>query len=632
MSDTPKGRVLQRCGRLYAFALPHWKLILATTLALAVYSAANGAFLLIVRPVFQAAQDASLRKTSHGPAAYEPDKRAESVLSSRWVRAMPGPVRRLVEKAVRPGPDQLSCLAGIIAFGLAPLLGLTAFAALYLENVVQAVVIADLREKVFARLVLMPVRFFDQHRIGELISRLTNDISRSQTALQFLFGEIVLSPCKVVIGLAAAVHFSWELSLICFVGMPLVAFVLRHFGRRVYRHAKKSLTQLGVLTDAINQMFSGIHVVKAFQMEKAEVCEFKKANQAQLHQTMKLGKNRALGTAVPEAIYGAGIALILLLGNRLIHAGRLDMSTLAGFALAAVFIVQPVRSLSKGYSRLQEALAASDRLFELNELPVVEPDPPDAVALDGVHTGVTFRQVTFSYVPGRPVLQDVSLVAPAGHIIAVVGETGSGKTTLLNLIPRFHDPDSGEIEVDGIDVRRIKRDSLLAQIAIVSQHPFLFNRSIEENIRYGRPGASLDEVQAAARQAGIHEFVVSLPEGYASLVGERGAFLSGGQRQCITIARAILKDAPILILDEATSSLDAASEELVHKAFANLMQGRTTFVIAHRLSTIRNADLIVVMKNGRVVEVGSHDELLAARGEFYRLYTVQFGATDAGRA
>jgi subfamily B ATP-binding cassette protein MsbA len=443
-------------------------------------------------------------------------------------------------------------------------------------------------------------------------------------ALQFLFGEVLLSPMKIAISLAVAVYSSWQLSILCLVGMPVVALIVKHFGRRVYRHTRKSLKQLADLTDAMNQMFSGIYVVKAFQMEGTEVSEFKRSNAEQLRQMCRLVKNRALASGIPEAMYVVGTAVFFIVGNRLMLRGDLDVGRLATFAAAMVFMSQPLRTLSKGYSRLQEALAASDRLFELYELPVDSPDAPDAVELKGVTEGVNFRQVTFSYEPGQPVLRDVSFFAPAGSVIAVVGETGSGKSTLLNLIPRFHEPDGGAVEIDGVDVRQMRRESLLSQIAIVSQHPFLFNRSIGENIGYGRPGATEAQIEEAARLAGIHEHVASLPEGYRMPAGERGGFLSGGQRQCITIARAILKDAPLLILDEATSSLDSASEELVQEAFGNLMRGRTTFVIAHRLSTVRNADMIVVLRRGRVVEVGSHEELLAREGEYHRLYMIQF--------
>jgi len=636
MNEKPRLSLLNRCFRLYRLAFPHWKLILASTLAMMVYTATYGGFLVLVNPIINGVQGASQEA---GGQVADP---ARSLTEDETPEGGKPGLRQNVERSIRgvarrtfiPDPEQfrspatakrvLVNIAVVMGLFLAPLLGFSAFLQLYLRSRVQWLIIGDIREQVFSRLVVQPLTFFDRHRVGDLISRMTTDITVSQVALQFLFGEIILGPMKILAGLGVAVYTSWQLSLICFLGLPVIVIVLKHFGGKIHRNALKSLQKIGDLTDTMNQMLGGIRVVKAFQLEKAEQEEFARENRKQLRQAFRLVKNRALAAGIPEFLYAAGAAVIIFIGTRLLGKGNFTLSEMGTFAGAAVFISQPIRQLAKGYSRLQEALAASDRLFDLIDLHTQEIEAPDAVAIDGVSREITFDKICFAYEGEQHVLEDISFTAPAGKVIAIIGETGAGKSTLLDLIPRFHDPDRGSIRIDGNDTREIKRKSLIAQVAVVGQSPFLFNRSILSNIRYGRLDATAAEIENAAVLAGIHDFVVSLPQGYDTAVGERGSYLSGGQRQCITIARAILKNAPILILDEATSNLDASSEQLVHRALSNLMKGRTTFVIAHRLNTVRRADLIVVLKNGRVVEQGRHDELIRLKGEYHRLYTIQF--------
>jgi subfamily B ATP-binding cassette protein MsbA len=396
------------------------------------------------------------------------------------------------------------------------------------------------------------------------------------------------------------------------------------FGRKIKKYGSKSLMHLGELTDAMREMFSGIRIVKSFKMEDEEIVEFKNLNSRFFKRMMQTVKAKALNTSTTEFIYSLGLAAIIIVGGYVITANKISPGSLGGFVTVTAFLILPaVKKLAKSYAKLQESLAGACRVFELLDQHPSVTDNPDAIELKKIEKTVSFKNVNFAY-DSIPVLKDINLTVEKGQIIAIVGESGAGKSTMLDLVPRFYDPLSGAVEIDGTDIRLIKRDSLLEHIAIVSQQTFLFNRSFKDNILCGRRDASLEEIEDAAKAANIHDFITSLPDGYDALVGEQGVKLSGGQRQRVTIARAILKNAPILILDEATSSLDSESEMLVQEALDHLMEGKTTFVIAHRLSTIRHADRILVLKDGYLVETGTHDELIEKEGEYKKLYRIQF--------
>jgi len=407
------------------------------------------------------------------------------------------------------------------------------------------------------------------------------------------------------------------------IGLPLIVIPAGILGQKVRKHGRGSLERLADLTDAMSQMFQGIRIVKAFKMEDAESAEFHAINRRYLKRVMRMIAARGASTAITEGVHTLGFVVILMLGSVAIQSGRVDLPALCGVVVSLACMVRPVRRLTKSYNILQESMAGGERIFEILDYEPAMRDADDAVDLPGIRQGIEFQNVSFAY-DTELVLRNISFSVPQGHVLAVVGESGAGKSTLLDLIPRFYDPVEGAVLIDGIDLRKIRRDSLLDHVAIVSQQPFLFNRSIRDNIRYGRPSAADKDVAEAARIANIHDFIVSLPEGYDTLAGEYGARLSGGQRQRITIARAILKDPAVLLLDEATSSLDLESERLVQEALANLMKGRTTFVIAHRLSTVCHADKIIVLHDGEIVGEGTHESLLKTCAEYQRLYHLQF--------
>jgi subfamily B ATP-binding cassette protein MsbA len=396
------------------------------------------------------------------------------------------------------------------------------------------------------------------------------------------------------------------------------------FGKKVRKHGEATLERMAQLTEALREMLAGIRIVRAYKMEREEGLEFRRINDEFFRQRMKVNKATILNESTNIAMYTVGLGVMVILGGYVINTGNVGLGEIGGFIAASTLTFRSTKLLARSYTRLQEALAGAGRIFELLDYEPQIKDMPNSVELKGIERGVVFKDVTFSYnSDAGAVLSDINLTVKKGQVVAIAGQSGSGKSTFLNLIPRFYEPSNGTVEIDGQDIRYVKGESLLGSIAIVTQQTFLFNKSIKENIRYGKRDASQKEVEAAAKAAYIHDFVCALPKGYDTEVGELGVRLSGGQRQRIAIARAILKDAPILILDEATSALDSESEKIVQDALGNLMKGRTCFVVAHRLSTVRNCDLIAVVEGGRIVEVGTHNALVQKKGEYWRLYQMQ---------
>ena len=513
---------------------------------------------------------------------------------------------------------------GILVAIMAPFIFAFSYLQTYLKSHVMWSVLMDIRNHLCEHLLPQSLSYFENRKSGELISRLTNDITATQFGLSILFDSVLLQPMRLLCGLGLAFYFTWKLSLFTFVLFPIVIIPVLVFGRKIKKYGSKSLMHLGELTDAMREMFSGIRIVKAFKMEDEEIVEFKNLNSRFFRRMMQTVKAKALNTSTTEFIYSLGLAAIIIVGGYVITTNKISPGSLGGFVTVTAFLILPsVKKLAKSYAKLQESLAGASRVFELLDQSPSITDNPDAIELKKIEKTVSFKNVNFAY-DSIPVLKDINLTVEKGQIIAIVGESGAGKSTMLDLVPRFYDPLSGTIEIDGTDIRLIKRASLLEHIAIVSQQTFLFNRSFKDNILCGRRNASLEEIENAAKAANIHDFISSLPDGYDALVGEQGVKLSGGQRQRVTIARAILKNAPILILDEATSSLDSESEMLVQEALDHLMEGKTTFVIAHRLSTIRHSNRILVLKDGFLVETGTHDELIEKEGEYKKLYRIQF--------
>ncbi|MCZ6465396.1 MAG: ABC transporter ATP-binding protein [Proteobacteria bacterium] len=488
----------------------------------------------------------------------------------------------------------------------------------YTTNYVLKRINVDIKQELAAKLLRLPLSFHYAARSGDTMTRLLLDTDRANKALNLVFMEFLQAIIMVTIGLTTLYLLSWQLSLVTLVAAPSTIGVLWYFADKIRRSATRRQEQLGEVTQRLLNILTGIKVIKAFRGEGVETEAFRRETRRYFKRSMKVVRTKVLARSLTE-MTNNGISIGVLMLGALLVLGRnwgLSAGDLAAFAGILTTVYKPIKTLTRGWSELMESLASAERFFEVLDLDEERADPPDAVRIDGVSHSIRFDHVSFSY--GRePVLRDVSLEVKAGEVVALVGRTGTGKTTLVDLLLRFHDPDSGSIEIDGTDVRRIARESLLDHVAVVTQEPFLFDVTIEENVRYGRADAGDDEFLAACRVAHVDEFVDQLPEGYATEVGEFGLRLSGGQRQRITIARAILKNPAILVFDEATSALDAKTERTVQDAIDALRGQRTIFVIAHRLSTIRNADRIVVLEDGAVSQQGSHDQLMA-RGGLYR--------------
>jgi ATP-binding cassette, subfamily B, bacterial MsbA len=490
--------------------------------------------------------------------------------------------------------------------------------------------IADMRIAIFSHLQRLGLRFYAERRTGELISRLTNDVSLLQEAVTSNLVALLRQALMLVGAAALLFVLNWRLTLIILAGVPIITLLMVFLGQQIRKASTTVQDKLAEAASVLEEATAGVRTVKSFTREPYEIDRFRRS----VNETFAAAMQRARVASVLGPTIGflafASITMTLWFGSREVIQERLTAGGLVAYLVYTLMVATPIASLAGLYAQFQSALGAAERLFRLlDSVPEVR-EQPDAIELPPVEGSVCFHRVDFDYVSDVPLLKEVSFCVEPGEIVAVVGPSGAGKTTLANLIPRFYDVATGSITIDGHDVRDVTLASLRGQIGLVPQETLLFSDTVRANIRYGRLEASDEEIEEAARAANAHDFIMAeLPQGYDTPVGERGIKLSGGQRQRIAIARAILKNPRILILDEATSSLDSASERLVQEALERLMAGRTSFVIAHRLSTVRNADRILVLDQGRIVDQGSHEALLQRPDGLYaRLYHMQFKDED----
>ncbi len=536
---------------------------------------------------------------------------------------IPQVIKRAIDQGVTAGRPSALFAAAAAILGLAVFSGLTTFIRRYFGEWLSHRIAYDLRNHFYDSVQRLPFAFHDRTQTGDMMSRATSDISETEQFVGIGVMELLTTLLLLAGVVLSMLLENWQLALLALIPMPLLIWATLRFGRLVRPIFKQIQEQMGVLSTVMQESLTGILVVKAFAREPHQIARFEEQNEDWFNRRLTLIRTWGNNWPLFSFIVAASVFLLLFFGGA--HALERTVTVGSLFALISYVMMLngPTQRLGFLVNLAATAAASATRVFEIMDTPNPIQEKPDAIELQEVRGEVTFEKVSFGYHEGQEVLRGVTFTARPGQTVALVGPTGSGKSTIINLVPRFYDPTEGRVLVDGIDVRDVTLQSLRRQIGIVLQDTFLFRSTIAENIAYGRPDASMEEIVAAARAAGAHDFILEFPDGYETRIGERGVTLSGGQRQRVAIARALLYDPRILILDDSTSNVDTETEHLIRRALARLMEGRTTFVIAQRLLTLKNADLILVLDQGGIVERGTHEDLLALGGLYRQIYDLQ---------
>ncbi len=610
---------MRQLTRLIRYALPYWWQILSSVVLMAAVGALDAFKYLLVRPVF--------------------DRVLSPATGSQDIKLFVIPGTQHPVYLQQFVPSHFTNAWTIVAFALVAstvLKGICDYSGTYLVNHAGFGMITDLRDDLYTALLRRSAAFFSKHATGTLLSTIINDIERVQYAMSTVLSELLQQFFTFVSVAIVVVILGGNLAWVLLLFIPVIVFSSRKIGSRVRHTTRHGQDKLADIQNILHETITGNRIVKAFNTEDWEISRFRNAAHRLFRANLRSVAATAISSPLMDIFGVVGIALLLLLGRGRIAHNQMTPGVFVAFITAVLSLYNPVRKFALFYNNFQQALGASSEIFKFMDLEDDVREKPRAKALPKFAGSVRFEQVTFAYAnegeESHAVLHDINLEVRRGEVLAVVGSSGAGKSTLVHLIPRFFDVTSGRILIDGQDIRDVTLSSLRSQIGIVTQETVLFNDTVRNNIAYGQPQVPQKEVEAAARAALAHDFILALPAGYDTVIGERGVRLSGGERQRLAIARAILKNAPVLILDEATSALDSESEALVQSALHNLMSGRTVFVIAHRLSTVRRADRIVVIENGTIADIGRHEELMTKLGTYRRLYELQFANAESPKA